>query len=92
MSSKVGLRVFPNLHFYIIYRVFIIFHVDIQSYALALVAVLHDVFCLGVHEFADFDAQYHLQQVLANTLVTHDQLEHIVISNGQVFPLFVFVR
>ena len=35
---------------------------------------------------SDFDAEDQFQQVFADALVAHDQLEHVVVGDGEIFP------
>lgn len=67
--------------------VFIV-HIDVQTDAFAVVAVVYGFFAFWKCDLLDPYAQDFLDQVFADTLVLHDFLKKEIILDGQFFPLF----
>ena len=75
-----------NLHFDVVYCISIVAHIDIHANTLALVACVHGFFCFQIVDVLDFHTENSLQQVQAYPFDAHDEFEHVIILNRQVFP------
>ena len=64
----------------------------VETNTFALVRALERIFVFDVGNIFHLDAEYSLDEMLANTLVTHDELEHIVVGDGQIPPLFALCQ
>lgn len=75
-----------NLHLDVVDCMHVIPHIDIQTDTFAPVTRLHRLFRFEVVDVADLDVQNALEHLLADAFAAHNQLEHIVVANGQFFP------
>ena len=61
---------------------YLFIRIDIQSDTLAIVGELERVLVLQECDFFDLDFEDTFKQSLAEAFMSHDQLEHVVISDG----------
>ena len=74
------------VHFDIVGGVLVIFDIDIEADAFAVVLMLERLFFLDVAEVPDLDSQDLFDHAFADMLVFHDELEQIIISDIQLIP------
>ena len=93
VAAAVGeflVAVVPYLHFDVVYGV-VAFDVDVKADALAVVFEFEGFFFFEVVDVLDPDVKDLFDKAFTKTLVPHYQFEHVVISDGKLFPRLDYV-
>lgn len=64
----------------------------VETNTLALVRALERIFVFDVDNILHLDAEYPLDEMLANAFVAHDELEHVIVGDGQIPPFFALCQ